>query len=1185
MANTTIKGDDLIRHCGLNGKGEAVEQMDPQSFHRLIAVKLASQGFQVPPMRNESQTAENQVLQLASDLFRRYAEQSRLLTGHLNPPDRRIQDFLDDALSSTGIKVELPTTSINMDRYGMARELSVPDDPSVNEFHNTEVSSYKLCNGVLHNPINDRRTTKGVFHIADYGLPIPADKIRVPLVTYAKVLEAALQPPKDLNVLPYTSKWKNPIDSMVSLMMRPLVCPEVPGVSYEKRMEIRFFVPGGCVSNLDFVESIFGNAGDPSLPENDAGLDNRHWTGTSGCIILAPHIRKLKKKDVGLPHISEATKDQKKTGMCWEDPDELYNNGSPFKITLRDKRGIMVTILADNYFGYSKKEVKTQIGLSANIFGLAEEEHAGGAVAFKSYSLGKNFYPEASIVGTNYSFQEALKLLGDTVTVHPEGYATDKNWKNIHILPEDMQVDLNAQSAFWTKDGKQQRIRILPGHEYLHPSGYKIRLEKHAASTAYKLIGTAGEGTYCHKPATVSGGGKSEISKSLNDAVIYGSIYIGAYKLTNPPSDFEKEMAQVKEILERDYSNCYEPEYAKLQARPSNRAILSMERSLGSVVKLLTPNQEYTKEHCQFICSIPNHILSIVFAIKRFYKPEWGEDWKSHFSVDIVNGAPGHELKLDGRKLAGSYLRVGHDHTNGGWRTYKLRQDFISADKVQMEDDITASVVVPSSQIKNLPDDYSMFPSLKISQNCEWRLFQRPDDAIYPGFDKQTEEDLAGNHVFVSNFKPIDEGEMRDLTEQVDFFEIFTDPMKEHMRRCLKEGGVNICSAKLRIWNGQQTKNPRYLQVRPDVARPRDKYLAELGTRLYRRIPACEPCVFPVAAVISGRRNNPPDDINGVKIKPLCVFNPIHYQELPELFIDYVCSVTGKSPSTTGAGSEGALTKGPFNAINATADLNNALVSMILCGYAGFSSAAGYIGPKYKVDHDISLLVPEVWCRMKPEERSVEWLIKNGELEKLEDFELETPKGKRKVLASRLGYRITDKFVSHYFGRVFDNPAAAINEEMLKPELQSMEVFADGIDNLVEAEQKSALNYFEDGTIKYACPLLQIVLHVMAYGHYNDKSIQDPEIRAMFTREALLKSDWYKQRLVTKQQRDVTLCMRSIKALEDFMNRPGYTSEAARLGIHDRLREAQKELARVSSDGYLRDLEGTIGADPIVFDE
>ena len=155
---------------------------------------------------------------------------------------------------------------------------------------------------------------------------------------------------------------------------------------------------------------------------------------------------------------------------------------------------------------------------------------------------------------------------------------------------------------------------------------------------------------------------------------------------------------------------------------------------------------------------------------------------------------------------------------------------------------------------------------------------------------------------------------------------------------------------------------------------------------------------------------------------------------------------------------------------------------------------------------------------------------------------------------------------------------------MLKPESQSLEVFADGIGNLVEAEMKSAENYFKDGTIKYACPPLAAVLHVMAYGHYENKSIHDPEIRAMFTREAMVKSDWYKERLVTKQHRDTVLCMRNIKALEDFMSRPGYDVEAARLGIHTKLSEAQKELVRVSSDSYLTELEGTLGADPIVFE-
>ena len=66
-------------------------------------------------------------------------------------------------------------------------------------------------------------------------------------------------------------------------------------------MEIRFFAPGGLISSLDFVERIFGNAGDPYLPENDSGLDASHWTGHTGCVILAPHLPTMTKKEVGLP--------------------------------------------------------------------------------------------------------------------------------------------------------------------------------------------------------------------------------------------------------------------------------------------------------------------------------------------------------------------------------------------------------------------------------------------------------------------------------------------------------------------------------------------------------------------------------------------------------------------------------------------------------------------------------------------------------------------------------------------------------------------------------------------------------------------------------------------------------------------------------------------------------------------
>ena len=121
-------------------------------------------------------------------------------------------------------------------------------------------------------------------------------------------------------------------------------------------MEVRFFAPGSLVSNLDFVESIFGNGGDPYLSENDAGLDIDHWTGHTGCVILATHLQGVRKKDVGLPHIDQATERQRQDGMCWETEDELYNDGEAFKITCRTAEGVIVTIISDNYFGYCKKE-------------------------------------------------------------------------------------------------------------------------------------------------------------------------------------------------------------------------------------------------------------------------------------------------------------------------------------------------------------------------------------------------------------------------------------------------------------------------------------------------------------------------------------------------------------------------------------------------------------------------------------------------------------------------------------------------------------------------------------------------------------------------------------------------------------------------------------------------------------
>ncbi len=1128
---------DLERTVGLRPDG-SVWLPDRRAAAGSILLKLAAMGVEIPP----ETAGDEEVFHLAGNLFARYREQARLLADHLCPADRRIQHYLDELQGTTG-KVRLPAETLILDQYGLARELSLPLDADT--YQNELVSSYRLDNGVLHNPVNDRRTTEGVFHVAEGGLPIPADKKRVPLDAFLRLLEQALRPPAELLRLPFTANWKRPVETMVSLLLRPLVCPAVPKVTPEKRLEVRFFAPGGLVSNLDFVESIFGNAGDPYLPANDAALDVDGWTGHSGCVILAPHLTRLRKKDLGLPYQSE---------------DELYNDGRPFKITSRGTQGVMVTLIADNYFGYCKKEVKTQISYSANLFGLAEEEHAGGALAFPTFNLGDRFTPDqVRIVTAGHRFSEVVHLLGDRAQRHESGYATDLLWPEIHYMPEDMEIDIHRQDITWTKDGETQHLKLLPGRIYIHPSGYKVRMAKHHAAPSWRLVGTVPEGAFCHKPCTVSGGGKSEISKSLVDAVLPGSFHV---------QSFDEDMARVAEILSRSYDD------ARAERGPA-RPLLSPDRSLGSVVKLLTPNPaDFTAEYNAWLESIPNHVRALVFVIKRFYRPEWGDDWLQHFGVDIINGAPGHELKYEGRKLVANYLRIGRDE-HGAWRTYKLRQDFVAADKVQMEDDITASVVVPARRLVGLPGEYDGHPSIKLAQNCEFRLFQRPDDAIHPGLDRQTEQDMSGPGLFCSNFQPLGREDTQRIVEDVAVHDAFTLPMREHVEHNAARdgGGWSICSARPRLIGDKPTKNPRYLQLRPDLAHPRDRYVAEIGARLSRRLPFHAPVHFPVIGVLSGRRNNPPE----TGIRPLCVYGPIHYQELPELFMDYVCSLTGTSPSTTGAGSEGALTKGPFNALAATADLNNALVSFLLTGYAGFSSAAGYIGPRYRVDHDISLLIPEIWCRLYPHERDPRHLIEAGHLERLEDYDFD---GTR-VLASRLGWRITAKFVHTYFGRVFDNPTAVFTEDLLKPELQDPAVFADGVANIVEAQRRVALMYFEDGTIEDACPPLQALLHIMAHGHYEGKDAGDPAIRAMFTREALLASDWYQERLTVKQRRDVALWERHVRSLTEFLASPGHRDEAQRLGIPKRLEHARAELDQVRSPEYVKSLVGTIGADPV----
>ncbi|MDR0351327.1 MAG: hypothetical protein LBH49_01620 [Puniceicoccales bacterium] len=1144
---------NLVNSLGIN-QNKKIQILEDKTLLEYVNLMLMSMGQ--PYFDNDE---SHSITKMAVPLLSMVNELRLRQDGAYCPADRRIIAFLDEFLKELPPEEKhtwLPYSTITTDRHGVSRVLSLP--PDADEFHSEYISSYRVCQGILHNPKIDRRTTKGVFHVVEGGPEVPADKLAVPKLAFCRMLKHACNPPEPLLEVPFTSTKKTKAYSFVSGYLKPIVCPKIPSYCNEMRMEIRFFTPGSLVNFLDMVESIFGSAGCPFLAENDVAFSPDTWTGHSGCIIIAPHLTKLTKKELGLPRISEATDRQIRDGMCWEKDDELYHDGQPFKIMARTNAGVVVSIIADSYNGYGKKEIKTHISYSANLMGICEEEHSGGAVAFASYDLSDDFSMNY-IEHCDQTMQYFLKEYGNAVIVKDEGYAIDKMFSDIIYVPEDAHFLMMDQKISWSINGHEKVIDLVPGHSYMLPCGYRIKLLKPKDGDGWRMIGIRGDGVFCHKPSTVSGGGKSEISKSISDNILLGSVV---------SVDFDKDCDVVDDIINHDYSNRY-----KINGK-MDLHILDRKRSLGSVIKMFTQNKEHSDEHNAWLRTISPHLKDLLYVLKVHYRDAWGSDWRKYFSVDLINGANGNELKYLNNKLVSHYLRIGLVNDKH-WRTFTLRHDFYPAKKIQMEDDITATAVVPTRRLNGLSKP---FESVKFVENCEFRLYQRPDDAIIPGYDHGAELDMTMPDTFLCNYHPLTKSEVADMIKDNIGFSKYTEPMQKFLQKFLndeKSPKYVVCPSKLRkMPDGKFSTNPRYLQNREDLLNPRTMHMMAMGLRLANKLTANQHIYHSVDVVVAGRRNNPPE--NG--IKPLCVHNPLHYLELPELFMEFASNMTGKSPSTTGAGLEGVMTKGPFNCLSTIIDLNNTLVSFLVTGYGGFISSAGCVGPNVKIGHDISYLIPEIVCRMTSAERNPKYLIENGFFEKCNDI---VYNGKT-IACSRLGYRITKKFVSTFFGRILSSPDTVFSEEILKPELQDMDIFADSMENIVNAHQRAANIFFEDGSIAKACPPIKALLYIMAKGDYEGMTMASPEFRDMFSNENILDSDWYIDRL--RAYREVTLnrYKKCLNYMLSFCASHQHSPILDSMGLAKLIEETTSTIHRLSKDTKDTLAFGTIGADPAV---
>ena len=641
-----------------------------------INLRLGLLGLPLP-----SEGPAGRAVDLVRPILARQRELNRRLQHRLPAVDTRIQTVLDSYLDDTDTQPQLPRQTLVLDQAGLAREMSLPVNGDT--FTSDLLTSYRLVNGILHNPANDRRTTKGVFHIADGGLPIQDDKIAVPRPVFGRLVEHAFRPPADTMVLPYTSNQPTRPTCWVSLLLRPVVVPNVPGYTRERRMETRFFAPATLMANLDFVEGIFGNAGDPYLPENDASLDPEGWTGHTGAVILAPHLTKLTKKELGLPNVDDATDRQRRDGMCWSDETELYNGGSAFKVCARDESGVIVTVIADNYFGYCKKEVKAQISYAANLLGLVEEEHAGGAITFPRYNLGQTFTD--TYADDSYRIDDVIARNPERFLRQPEGHALDEELTHIVLVPERSSYSLRDTTVSWTIDGEPRSIPLRADTYYVGPDGYVVELAHiETDGSQWTLLGTSPNATSCHKPATVSGGGKSEISKSITDAFVVGNAYV---------NDFVEDMEQVAAIVGRDFSHPL-----RRSGRRTGRAGPSLRRAQRGQRHQTPDAQPGFQRRVQRVArSHPAPIKELVLVVKALLPPGVGR----RLGLPLL-GRPDQRprraraaprwRRQDPGQHAARRLRPGRLMA-----ALRVAPRLPSRREGQTEDDITASIVVPGA--------------------------------------------------------------------------------------------------------------------------------------------------------------------------------------------------------------------------------------------------------------------------------------------------------------------------------------------------------------------------------------------------------------------------------------------------------------------------------------------------------
>lgn len=232
--------------------------------------------------------------------------------------------------------------------------------------------------------------------------------------------------------------------------------------------------------------------------------------------------------------------------MCWKSEDEKYNDGVPFKLTCRDEEGVIVTLIADNYYGYCKKEVKTQLSYAAD--GRAGRRGTcrwrDGVCQFQS---GEQIQRRQQTLQQPYLRRRRADY-ASLMHVQPEGYAIDATHPNVVyvsrtcVLPLSLHQRVTRHINSVTHD-----IPLTPDIFISLRQATKFASKKHPAAPSWRLIGTLLQGAFCHKP--LYGQWRREKRNQQVHCrchLLHGPVFV---------ADAENDLDLVQEIFDRDFSD------------------------------------------------------------------------------------------------------------------------------------------------------------------------------------------------------------------------------------------------------------------------------------------------------------------------------------------------------------------------------------------------------------------------------------------------------------------------------------------------------------------------------------------------------------------------------------------------------------------------------------------------------